>query len=64
MIINLTASAVRRRAKRAGLLSAITIRTGLAAARVEAEYVDDSQCSVRIAVQTPGVQEFLDSLTA
>lgn len=60
MIINKPAPTVRSAAKRAGYLDAITIRTGRAAERAEVEYVSDDQCSVRIAVQKPGVERFLD----
>ena len=63
MIIQLTASAVRSRAKRAGFEKAIYIRTGRRACAAELEYVDSTECSVRIAVMKPGVDEFLDELS-
>jgi len=62
MIINLTASAARARAKRAGFEKAVTIRSGKPAARVEAEFVYRDQCSIRIAVQQRGVTEWLATL--
>lgn len=62
MIINLTASAVRSRAKRAGVLRYITIRAGMSANRAESEYVHASDCSVRIAVENRDVHTFMDSL--
>lgn len=64
MIVNLSASAVRSRAKKSGMLDAINIRTGRAAARAELDYVEDWQCSVRIWRQKPGVEQFLASLAS
>ena len=62
MIIQLTASAVRARAKRAGFDKTLIIRTGRPAENRELEYVAEGECSVRIAVMTPGVEEFMNSL--
>ncbi len=62
MIIQLTASAVRARAQRAGVVKALFIRTGRSAERAELEYVAPSECSVLIGSLGQGVKTFVDSL--
>lgn len=62
MIITAPASTVRSAAKRAGELNNLTIRTGESACQAEHAFVDTDECSVRIAVQSEGVQECLDAL--
>lgn len=61
MIITAKASTVRAAAKRAGELNNVTIRTGEAARKAENTFVDDDECSVRIAVQSSGVEKWLDT---
>ena len=62
MIYNLTPSAARSRAKRAGVLHLLTIRQGRAAERAELSYVHADQCSIRLAVENPHAREFLASI--
>ena len=63
MIVALTASAVRSRAKRAGYLKSITIRSGHAAERAEHNRpVNPDECSVRICGLKPGVEEWVATL--
>ncbi len=64
MIITAKASTIRAAAKRAGELSNLTIRQGEAARRAENTFVDTAECSVRIAVQSAGVEETLADLAA
>lgn len=61
MIITAKASTIRSAAKRAGELNNVMIRTGEAARQAEHEYVDANECSVRISVESPGVQEWLSA---
>lgn len=62
MIITAKASTIRAAAKRAGELSNLTIRSGEAAKQAENTFVDSNECSVRIAVQSPGVESCLAGL--
>ena len=62
MIISMSASAVRSRAKRAGVIDGITIHTGRAADRAELKCVHDDECSVRLALCGTHYEEFLASL--
>lgn len=64
MIITAKASTVRAAAKRAGELKNLTIRVGESAQRAENTFVDDDECSVRIAVQSADVEETLAALAA
>lgn len=64
MIITAKASTIRAAAKRAGELANLTIRAGEAARNAEHTFVDDGECSVRIAVQSAGVEETLNALAA
>lgn len=61
MIITAKASTIRAAAKRAGELKNVNIRTGEAAQQAENSFVDSDECSVRIAVESPGIQEWLDT---
>jgi len=63
MIITAKASTVRAAAKRIGELANLTIRVGESARRAENTFVDDDECSVRIAVQSAGVEEMLTVLS-
>ena len=63
MRIPMSAAAVRDRAKRAGFDKAISIRTGDSAARTGDGWCDGLlDCSVRIAVLKPGLEEWLKEL--
>jgi hypothetical protein len=63
MTYNLTPSAARARAKRAGVAHLITIRGGRAAERVERGYgCAGDQCSIRLAVENQHAREFLTSI--
>ncbi len=62
MIITAKASTIRAAAKRAGELSNLTIRSGEAAKQAENTFVDHDECSVRIAVQSAGVEECLTAM--
>lgn len=61
MIITTKASTVRAAARRAGQLGNVTIRTGEAARKAENTFANSDECSVRVAVESPGVQEWLDT---
>jgi len=62
MIITAKASTIRAAAKRAGELSNLIIRSGAAASMAERAFVTRDECSVRIAVQSPGVESCLAGL--
>jgi hypothetical protein len=63
MRIQMSAAAVRARAKSAGFDKAISIRTGDSAARAGDGWCDGLfDCSVRIAVLKPGLEEWLKEL--
>lgn len=64
MIIQAKASTIRAAAKRAGELVNLTIRQGAAACRAENTFVGTDECSVRIAVQSAGVEETLADLAS
>jgi hypothetical protein len=62
MLIDMPKYWVRQQAIKAGVLGAVSIRTGEAAAKKEHRYVDDDQCSVLIATCHPNVEGFINSI--